>query len=81
MKNSWFGFGLLVLVLYFFWRTLKDIKNGKIVTSKNRAEFTGKIILKSDNPAIFRRLIIIRFAFQLVMLVFACFLIYTGLKR
>ena len=80
MKSMWIGFGLLGFVLLFFLRTLKDIKNGKIVTSKNRAESTGKIILHSENPAVFRRVIIIRFAFQLVMLAFACFLIYAGVK-
>ncbi len=81
MKNSWLGLGFLVFVLCFFWRTVKDIKNGKIVTSKHRGEFTGKIILRSDNPAIFKRVIITRFAFQLIILVFSCFLIYSGLKK
>ena len=81
MKNAWIGFGLLFIVLLFFLQTLKDIRHGKIVTSKNRVEFTGKVILYADNPAIFRRIIIIRLVFQLVMLVFGCFLIYVSLKN
>jgi len=81
MENVWIGLGLLGFVLLFFLRTLKDLKHGKIVTSKNRAEFTGKIILYADNPAIFRRIIMVRLVFQMVILIFACFLIYGGLTK